>query len=114
MTTSVAPLALARLVARVAGACDGVEAVAPALPGVAATHGPGGRVPGVVVHPLAPGGPSVTVHVRVSLGRPLPAVADEIRRATIEALAQADPDRAPWTVDVHIADVVLAGPASLS
>lgn len=106
MPTSIAALALARLVVRVAEACDGVAAVSPGPSGVAATHGPGGRVPGVVVHPSAPGGPNVTVHLVATLDQPLPQVAERVRAAAVTALAEADPDRAPWTVDVHVSDVI--------
>lgn len=108
MTASIAPLAMARLAAAAAEACDGVAAVTPGS-GVAATHGPGGRVDGVIVTPGAPGGARVAVHIEVAPMGPLPELAAGVRAAVAAALADADPDRAPWTVDVHIVDLVPDG-----
>ena len=104
MPTSVAPLALARLAASTARSCAGVVSVDPGPSGVAATHGPGGRVPGVTLR--IPAG-AATVHLVVGADRSLPEVAEDVRRSVAGALTEADPEPGRWTVDVHIADIDL-------
>lgn len=112
---TIAPLAIARLAAARAAACDGVVAVTPHPIGVAATYGPGGRVPGVEVVLGPPG--RVTVHIRAALGIDLGTAAGAVRSVVADALDDGDPERSPWVVDVHVADVddgaVRAGHGSL-
>ncbi len=106
MATSLTPLALARLVAASASECDGVAAVAPGPSGVAATHGPGGRVPGVILRPATAEGATVTVHIVAEAVSSRPDLAAAVRTAVTSALDEAVPASAPWTVDVHVADLV--------
>lgn len=100
---TVAPLAIARLVAATAVACDGVVAVTPGPFGVTATHGVGGRVPGVRVEAGQPG--RVALHLSITMGRPIAALAADVRTAVAATLDRDVPDGAPWSVDVHVVDV---------
>jgi hypothetical protein len=81
-------LAVARAAAAAARGVPGVAALTPGRFAAAATYGPGEVVRGVAVRRL-PSGWAVEVHLRAvyAPARPLPALADRVRRAVGAAVA---------------------------
>ncbi|MDQ6839718.1 MAG: hypothetical protein M3137_15675, partial [Actinomycetota bacterium] len=69
------------------------------------TYGAGGRVDGVTVRagtrPV-----SVTVHIVVRLGEPIPELAETVSDDVGDALRSALADSGPWEVGVEVVDVV--------
>lgn len=100
---ALAPVALAELVRRTALGVAGVADVGSTPRRPVATHGPGRRVDGVEVRRSAPGG-QVVVHLTVAFGTRVPELAETLRRRVAAAMADAT-GSAPWTVDVHVADL---------
>lgn len=98
------PVALAALAARAAGSVEGVVAVAPGTPGAATTYGPGTSVAGVGVRPGRGAGSTstATIHLTLRYGTVIPPTARAVRAAVAPLLDDADPEHAPWTVEVHV------------
>lgn len=101
-STTIAPLAVARAAAAAAVGVPGVVDLDAGRLGERATHGRGGRVPGVVVTGLG-ADQRVAVRIVVDGLRPVRPVADAVRDAVLAVLGD-NPGGAP-PVDVHIADL---------
>jgi uncharacterized alkaline shock family protein YloU len=97
--TGIAPVTLAAAAAKAAVSTKGVVRLHRGPGGTVATYGAGRRVPGVRVGD----GPQIHVHLVVTLDRPIPMVAADVRDAVLAALERlGDFGR---VVHVHVADV---------
>ncbi len=105
MTLRTSPVALAALAARAAGSVSGVIGVAPEVRGAATTYGPGASFAGVAVRPgrSADVPSTASLHLVLRSGATIPEGSDAVRAEVARTLDDADPDHAPWTINVHIA-----------
>jgi uncharacterized alkaline shock family protein YloU len=103
-------LAVARAAAAAARGVPGVADVTPGRFAAAATYGPGEVVRGVAVR-RRPGGWAVEVHLRAvyAPARPLPALADRVRRAVGAAVAALGGGPA-GPIDVAVDDLEVGEP----
>lgn len=106
------PIAVARIVATAVETTPGVVALHTGALGEIATYGGGTRVPGVVVGRGQQA--AVNVHVVAAMGRPLNALADEVRSRVAQHLAAELPAAAAMPVHVHVADVSTEAPGALT
>ena len=97
------PIAVARIVATAVETTPGVVSLHTGALGEIATYGGGTRVPGVVVGRGERA--AVDVHVVAAMGRPLNALADEIRDRVARRLNAELPAATAMPVHVHVADV---------